>query len=50
MGQRLYVDLTNAGITPFISMEEQVQAALEQYARGELKDYPDKQCDPHDHH
>lgn len=45
MGQRIYIDLQNAGIEAFIVNEENADHALQLYLQNALRDYPDKRCD-----
>lgn len=45
MGQRIYMDLKNAGIEAFIVDENDADQALNLYLKSELQDNPEKGCD-----
>lgn len=42
MGQRLYDDLTTAGVRVFVTHETDVQRALDLYVNGQLDDRPER--------
>lgn len=42
MGHRIYTDLVNSDITPIVTEENTVDAALKQFLRNQLKNYVDK--------
>jgi len=50
MGRRLYDDLHQAGIKAVITVESDVQQALQAYIAGMLEDHPERGCAGHDHH
>ena len=45
MGQRIYVDLKQAGIEAFIVNEDNADQALDLYLKSELQDNPEKGCE-----
>ena len=49
MGQRLYDDLKNADVEVYITNENGVDSAVEQYINDELDNNPDKSCSPENH-
>lgn len=44
MGQRIYGDLQEVGVTAMITHEQDIQKALESYLQGKLEDHPDRGC------
>ena len=44
MGQRIYTDLRNAGITAMITEQQTIETALTYYLEGQLMDHPDRGC------
>ncbi|GAB4328195.1 MAG: NifB/NifX family molybdenum-iron cluster-binding protein [Calditrichia bacterium] len=44
MGRRIYDDLNNAGITPMIVEERDIERALRAYLEGNLVDNPEAVC------
>lgn len=45
MGQRIYMDLKQAGIEAFIVNEENADQAMQLYLQNQLRDNPDKGCE-----
>ena len=42
MGQKIYTDLTNSGITPIVTEEKTVDAAIQKFLDKQLKNRTDK--------
>jgi len=49
MGMRIYEDLQQANKQVFITDQVNVDQAIDAYLTGNLSDYPERGCPPHNH-